>query len=58
MGEEGGVVSVCVSACVYAEQKVGQRLAACVLLLLLRCVFGRNSMFYSDVGAVMSPVGS
>lgn len=47
---------VCVSS-VYAEQKVGQRLIACVLLLLC-CVFRRNSMFYSEAAAAMSPKSS
>lgn len=54
MGAEGGVVFLCVYvwvcvSCVYAEQKVGHCLAARVLLLC--CVFSRNSMFYSEADA-------
>lgn len=59
-GRRGECVWVCTRVCVssvYAEQKVGQRLIACVLLLLC-CVFRRNSMFYSEAAAAMSPKSS
>lgn len=50
-------VCVCVYvSSVYTEEKVGQCLVACVLLLC--CVFGRNCMFYSEAAAAISQKGS